>query len=55
MTSLTYGKQIHGIAVQERNLGELLTETFSTLKRCAILRQSLRIVKEYFLFLTQII
>jgi len=45
-----------GLTAQTENvLGELLTETFATLKRCAILHQSSRIVKEYFLFLTQII
>ncbi len=36
-------------------MGDLLTETFTTLKRSTILHQSLRIVKHYFLFFTQII
>lgn len=39
----------------KENLGDLLTETFATLKRCAILHQRSRIVKHYFRFFIEII
>ncbi|MFM6936931.1 MAG: hypothetical protein ACKOXH_04495 [Aquirufa sp.] len=54
--SLKHEAESGGLAAQTENvLGELLTETFATLKRCAILHQSSRIVKHYFRFFIQII